>query len=97
LKIERVLPNVRFFFINIWANLAIFYFFATKQRFLLSVQLLGNNELFHQSSIYLKNIVLSFQLLFQQRYMHFSPGKKSGGKCPGECPRPKIKPATRWA
>src|SRR6218665_1819905 len=36
------------------------------------------NELFHQSSFYLKNIILSFQLLFQQRYLHFSPGGKSG-------------------
>jgi len=51
-----------------------FYVFATQQRFISPVQLLVNNELFHQSSFYLKNIVLSFQLLFQQRYLHFSPG-----------------------
>jgi len=36
----------------------------------------------------LKNIVLSFQLPFQQRYLHFSPGENvrgemSGGKWPG--------------
>ena len=36
-------------------------------------------ELFNQSSFYLKNIVSSIQLLFKQRYLHFSPGEMSGG------------------
>src|SRR6218665_3694683 len=58
---------------------SIFYVFATQQRFLSSVQLLVNNELFHQSSFYWKNVVLLFQLLLQQRYLHFSPGWKSPG------------------
>src|SRR6218665_789209 len=66
-----------------------FYVFATQQRFPSPVQLLVNNELFHQSSFYLNNIVSSCQLLFQQRYLHFSPGgnvrgEMSEGKCPGE-------------
>jgi len=56
-----------------------FYVFATQQRFLSPVQLLVNNELFHQSSFYLKNTVLSFQVLFQQRYLHSSPGGKVRG------------------
>src|SRR6218665_2878033 len=62
---------------------SLFYVFATLPRFLSSFQLLVSNELFHQSSFYLKNIVSSFQLLFQKSYLHFSPGEKSGGKCPG--------------
>src|SRR6218665_1509862 len=56
-----------------------FYVFATTPRFLSSFQLLVNNELFHQSSFYLKNIVSSVQLLFKKNYLHFSPGEKSGG------------------
>src|SRR6218665_3964968 len=69
--------------------LSLFYVFATPPRFLSSFQLLVNNELFHQSSLYLKNIVSSVQLLFKKSYLHFSPGEKSGGKCPGgKCPRP---------
>ena len=71
------------------------YVFATLQRFLSPIQLLVNNELFHQSSFYLKNIILSFQLLFQQRYLHFSPGGKSGGKCPRPVMRMK-KEKERW-
>jgi len=39
--------------------------------------------LFHQSSLYLKNIVLSVQLLFKKSYLHFSPGGKSGENVPG--------------
>src|SRR6218665_1279836 len=56
---------------------SLFYVFATQPRFLSSVQLLVNHELFHQSSFYLKNIVSSIQLLFKQRYLHFSLGEKS--------------------
>src|SRR6218665_2825277 len=59
--------------------LSLFYVFAPPPIFLSSFQLLVNNELFHQSSFYLKNIVLSVQLLFKKSYLHFSPG----GKCPG--------------
>ena len=55
-----------------------FYVFATQQSFLSPVQLLVNNELFHQSSFYLEDIVLSFQLLFQQRYLHFLRGESPG-------------------
>ena len=68
--------------INFWAGLisSIFYVFATQQRFLTSVQLLVTNELFHQSSFYWENIVLSFQLLFQQHYMRFSPVEEVRGE-----------------
>jgi len=58
--------------------LSLFYVFATQPRFLSSVQLLVNNELFHQSSFYLKNVVSSVQLLFKQRYLHFLRGKSWG-------------------
>jgi len=65
--------------IKLWANFVIFQVVATQQRFISPIQLLLNNELFHQSSFYLRNIVSSFQLLFQQRCLHFSPGEMSGG------------------
>jgi len=68
-----------------WANIVIFLVFATQQIILPPVQLLFNNELFHQSGFYLKNIVLLFRLLFQQRYLHLSPGEKVQG---WKCPRP---------
>jgi len=55
------------------------YVFATQPRFLSSVQLLVNKELFHQSSLYFINIISSVQLLFKQPYLHFF----GGGKCPG--------------
>jgi len=56
---ERVSSNIRVVLINFWAIFGIFYVFATQQSFLSPVQVLVNNELFHQSSFYLKNIVLS--------------------------------------
>src|SRR6218665_291417 len=68
---------------NFWVNFVNFYVSATQQRFLSPVQLLVNNELFHQSSFYFKNIVLSFQLVFQQRYLHFPPGGKVRGEMSG--------------
>src|SRR6218665_1769455 len=53
------------------------------------LQLLVNNELFHQSRFYLKNDASSVQLLFKQLYFNFSPGEKSGGNVRGkEYPRP---------
>jgi len=36
----------------------------------------------------LKNIVLSFQLLFQQRYLHFAPGEKVRGNVRGKWTSP---------
>jgi len=38
----------------------------------------------------LKNIVLSFQLLFQQRYLHFSPGESPGGNVRGNVLDPDL-------
>src|SRR6218665_145032 len=71
---ERFSSNVRVGYIIFGLISSYYYVFSKKQRFLSSVQFLVNNELFNQSSFYLRNIVLSFQLLFQQRYTHFSPG-----------------------
>src|SRR6218665_3070912 len=51
--------------------LSLFYVFATPRRFLSSFQLLVNNELFHQSSFYLRKVINIFLR-----------GEKSGGKCP---------------
>src|SRR6218665_857361 len=48
-----------------------------------SIQILVNNELFHQSIFYLRNSVSSVQLLFQKRYLHFSPGGKFRGGMSG--------------
>src|SRR6218665_3081222 len=56
---------------------SIFNVFATQQRFLSSLQLRVINELFHQSSFYLKNIVSSSQFLFKKSYLHFSLGEMS--------------------
>src|SRR6218665_1206285 len=56
-----------------------FYVFATPPRFLSSFQLLVSNELFHQSSFYLKNILSSIQLLFKKSYLHFLRRENSGG------------------
>src|SRR6218665_3339378 len=83
---ERFSSNVRLVYINFWSNFVIILRFCyTAPRFLSSFQLLVNNELFHQSSFYLKYIVSSAQLLFKKSYLHFSLGGKSPG---GKCPRP---------
>src|SRR6218665_1606596 len=60
-----------------------FYVFAKQPKFVSSVQLLVINELFHQSSFYLKNIVSSAKLLFKKSYLHFSPGGEVRGNVPG--------------
>ena len=66
---------------------SLLYVFAAQPRFLSSIQLLVNKELFHQSSWYLINIVSSVQLQFKQCSLHFSLVK-----CPGrKCPRPASK------
>src|SRR6218665_69500 len=70
-----------------WLVSSLFYIFAAQPRFLSSVQLLVNRELFHQSSFYLINIVSSVRLLFCQRSLHFSregecSEEMSGKKCP---------------
>src|SRR6218665_4228386 len=44
------------------------------------IPLLVNKELFHQSSFYSININSSVQLLFKQRYLHFSRGEKVRGR-----------------
>src|SRR6218665_591807 len=47
---------------------------------------LHSQDFFHHSSFYLKNFVLSVQLLFMKSYVHSSPrGNVRGG---GKCPRP---------
>src|SRR6218665_1813811 len=58
---------------------SLFYVFATQSRFLSAFHLRIIKELFDQSSFYLKNSVSSVQLLFKKSYLHFSPGKESGG------------------
>src|SRR6218665_687364 len=62
---------------------SLFYVFATSPRFPSSFQLLVSNELFGQSSFYLKNIVSSVQLLLMKSYYIFLQGKLSGGNVPG--------------
>jgi len=61
---------------------SLYHIFATQPRFLSPIQLLVTNELFHQSSLYLIDLVLSFQFLCKQRYLHFSCGEMFGRKCP---------------
>ena len=56
-------------------NSSLFHVLITQSRFLSSVQLLVNKELFRQSSFYFINIVSSVQVLFKQRYLHFSLGE----------------------
>ena len=69
---------------------SLYHIFATQTRFISSLQLLVNEELFHQSSFCLINIVSSVQLLCKERYLHFS----GGGKSPrGKCPRPYLIPS----
>src|SRR6218665_913814 len=58
-----------------------------QQRFLSPVQPLVNNELFHQPSFYWKNIVSSFQLLFQKVICIFLRG---GGNVRGARPLPPL-------
>src|SRR6218665_774976 len=61
---------------------SIFYVFATQQRFLSPVQLLVNNELFHQSSFYLKILFYHSSFYCNNVICIFLPGEKSEGKCP---------------
>src|SRR6218665_1050667 len=52
----------------VWLISSLLCVFATHRRFLSSVKLLVNKALFYSSSLYLKNIVSSVQLLYKQRY-----------------------------
>src|SRR6218665_1782941 len=69
---------------------SLFYVSDAQSKFLSSVQILVNKELFHQSSFYFINIASSVHLLFKQRRLHFSREKSPGEKCSGECPRPDL-------
>ena len=52
--------------------------FATQPRIHLSVQLLVNKELFHQSSFYLITILTSVHLPFKHHFSHESRGECRG-------------------
>ena len=74
-----------------WLNFVIFYVFATQQRFLSPVQLIVDNELFHQSSFYFKKILFYHSsFYFNNVICIFLREENSGEISGGIFPRPLL-------